>query len=488
MGVNRHISGYFVGTAITAAVGFLSVPLLLRLLGQTEFGRWALVEPVLLIGSQAALLGANWGVFKLISHDGLDAQSTYRYILRSGWLPVLIVALISALVLSIMEFSIYDSAYLFLVVSIDALLLLALATLRASHSSLAFAGTQVVRGLVLIIVLLAATYGLLNVDVVGSFLLARLATAIAALCVGIWLINRIHVTAERPVDQTEMVADLSTYKEAVRYGLPMLITALLTMILDFAGRYLVAHYLNIDLLAQYVVYTKLVSAVSLLVVTPFSLWWAAERFRRLRDNDGGRSYFPMVASAFLIVLLAAAGSLWLVFAPLLNLYAPGVPNYPEVIALLLLGVVFAGMAYPLNIGLLNEGKTHKNIYAVAIGASAHLTLCLVLIPPLGMLGAATATMVGYFVYMVAFAVLSQKNYFVPFAYRKMFFIAAIAIIALLTIIYILPGKNILELAVRVIAFLFVLGLIGWPVYSGLAKHKINLLVDTGGSSVLTSDE
>ena len=488
MGASRHISGYFVGTAITAAVGFLSVPLLMRLLGQTEFGRWALVEPVLLVGSQAALIGTNWGVFKLISHDGLGAQSSYRQVIKSGWSLILLVAIISALLLGAMGFSLYEGAYLSLVVFVDALLLLALATLRASHSSTAFAGTQVIRGLVLVAVLFAALYGFFGLNNVSGVLLARLATGIAALCMGVWLISRILVTTERRVDQVKSTIDQGIYKEAVRYGLPMLITALLTMILDLASRYVLANYLNLELLAQYVIYTKLVSAVSLLVVTPFSLWWAAERFRRLRDDDGGRSYFPIVANAFLIVILGAAGSLWLVFAPLLNLYAPGVPNYPEVTALLLLGAVFAGMAYPLNIGLLNEGKTHKNIYAVVIGAATHLTLCLFLIPPLGMLGAATATMVGYFVYMVAFAVLSQQNYFVPFSYRRMLLIAAIATMALSTIIYIIPGKNYLELAVRIIAFLCVLALIGWPVYSGFAKYRIKLLADTGGPSVLTPDE
>lgn len=467
----RHISSYTLSTAVTAITGFLSVPLLLRLLGQAEFGRWALVEPVLLVGAQVALMGVNWGVIKLVSHDRLGAHFAYLKIVKSGWTLLVLFALISAVTLGAMGFSLHDSVYLCVVVFIDALLLLIVATLRASESSSAFAGTQVLRGLTLITILVAAVYGIFRISEVGSVLQARLATGIVSLSLGAWLVDQIRASTEQRVGRENMIAEKDVYRNAVRYGLPMLATALLTMILDFASRYLLAAHLDLALLGQYVIYTKLVSALSLLVVTPFSLWWATERFRRLREVDGGRRYFPLVASAFLIVLLAGAGSLWLVSRPLLELFAPGVPYDPSVTALLLLGAVFAGMAYPLNIGLLNEGKTHKNIYAVLIGATVHLILCIVLIPPFGMLGAASATMLGFFVYMAAFALLSQKTYFVPFAYGKMFLTAAIVAVALLVIAYTIPGGDLAGLVTRVLVFLSVLGFVGRPVYTGFARYN-----------------
>lgn len=465
----KHFAGYLIGAGATALLGFLSVPLLVRLLGEAEFGRWALVEPILLMGAQAALLGTNWGVIKLVAHDRLAPFSTFYRILARGWIAAVLVAMVSGCILLAMGFPLADGALISALVFVDGVFLLSLAALRATNSSFAFSGVQILRALVVISLLTAALFGVLHLTQVGDVLQLRLVAGMAALSLATILIRTgSHGDGLR---QGSNRSTAEMHREAVRYGLPMLITALLTMVLDFASRYLVAAYLDLVLLAQFVIYTKLVSAVSLLVITPFSLWWAAERFRRIRDLDGGRRYFPLVASAFLIVLLAASGSLWLSAEPLMAIFAPGIPNRPVITALLLAGAVFAGMAYPLNIGLLNEGKTSKNVYAVLAGALTHLVLCTLLIPPLGLLGAAIATAFGYFVYMVAFAKLSQRHYFVPFAYGELCRIAALATVALFMISSAIPAGDVVGSAVRVAMFIGALCILGWPVYIRIYRYR-----------------
>ena len=68
----RQAGGYALASAVMAATAFFTVPFLVRLLGQSEFGRWAIVEALLVAGAPLALLGTNWGVLKQIAHDHLD--------------------------------------------------------------------------------------------------------------------------------------------------------------------------------------------------------------------------------------------------------------------------------------------------------------------------------------------------------------------------------------------------------------------------------
>ncbi|MBF0231581.1 MAG: polysaccharide biosynthesis C-terminal domain-containing protein [Desulfamplus sp.] len=473
----KHIKNYLIGSLIMAAVGIFSVPLLVRLLTQTEFGRWALLEPLLLIGSQLALLGLSSGIIKLISLDGLVPWVATRAILKTGWLPAFLVAISCAFIVRYVGYSLREALYLFLAILTDAFVMIVMNALRASHASFAFGATQSVRGVLSITPLIAAIYGVLNVDEVSDVLIIRLVSGTLASWLGFWLMRRIQSASDPPIEQTRPMKDMEVYWVALCYGFPLLVTALLTLTMDYFSRYLLAAYIDIALLAQYVVYTKFVSGFSLIIVTPFSLWWPTERFRRLRKSDGGRGYFSWVALIFLMVLLAAAGTVWLVSGFLLVLFAPSMPDFPMLIGLLLLGAVFAGMAYPLNVGLLNEGKTHYNIYTTLIGAIANILLCVALVPRFGMIGAASATMLSYFVYTLIILFLSQKVYYVPFAYNKMLLLGAGAVGILQLVAYFIPSTEYPSLMARIFLFLLGLFLMSLPLYYKLYRWKRGL----GGS-------
>jgi len=462
----KDISMYFLATGAMSISGFILVPLLVRLLSLDEFGRWTLIEPILVVGAPLALLGASWGVFKQVAHDGLPPSLICRRLLPAAQPMMIAVAALAAFVLAELGFSITVAICMGVTVWLEALLILETESLRAANMALAFMLTQILRATVLIGLLGAAMYGWFALVKVGDVIQVRLLVAIVAACAAaVFLRIKLgsggtNESAQHNVGQEKMSSS-ALYRDAIKYGAPLLVVSLLTMLLQFSDRFIIKAYFDYNALAHYYVYVKITSAISLLVVTPFSLWWPNERFRQRKLPDGGRGFFPQVAMIFLTILLAASGSLWLITDWLLPFFAPGIPFNPAVILLLLFGGILAAMAYPLNVGLLDEGQTHKNIYAVLWAAIANITLALILIPKFQLVGAAWANLLGYAVYLMTFSHFSQRVFPVAFPYGRMFVQTCLALMFLWGFSSIIPGDSATDSGVRLAFYLCTLFIASW---------------------------
>ena len=463
----KNIGMYFLATGAMAISGLFSVPLLVRLLSLDEFGRWTLVEPVLAVAAPLSLLGASWGVFKQVSHDGIAPGLICRQLLPVAQPVMIAVAALSAIVLVRLGFSITTATYMAVTVWIEGVLILEIAALRAANMAFSFMIAQIIRAGALVGLLGAAIYSWIVVVKVEDAIQVRLSVAVlVAVVAAVCLLIRVGAGSadggsSQDSPRHDMKRSLSLYRDAIRYGAPLLVVSLLTMVLQFSDRFIINAYLDYRSLAQYFVYVKITSMITLVVVTPFALWWPSERFRQRKKADGGRKFFPRIAMNFLVVLLASSGSLWLITGWLLPFFAPGIAFNSTVILLLLFGGILAAMAYPLNVGLLDEGQTHKNIYAVLLAAIINIILALILIPKFHLIGAAWANLLGYGVYMIAFSQFSQRVFPVAFAYGRMFALTGLALMFLWGVSTLIPGNSAVISVVRMAAYLCALSIASW---------------------------
>ena len=65
----RSIGLYTLGIGVVNGVNFITAPLLIALLGNTEFARWGLLEPILLLGITLAGFGLQTGLMRMIRGD-----------------------------------------------------------------------------------------------------------------------------------------------------------------------------------------------------------------------------------------------------------------------------------------------------------------------------------------------------------------------------------------------------------------------------------
>ncbi|OHD76103.1 MAG: hypothetical protein A2V99_03560 [Spirochaetes bacterium RBG_16_67_19] len=442
-----YLPGYFISTVATATAKFFLVSLLIRNVGAEEFGRWSLFEPVVIVLSQLALLGANFGLIKQISQDKLSPSAAVKS-LSIAVQPVLAAAIILILVISgRLGLEWPGPLYLALLLSAETIYLLLFASYRATSSIMGFTVSAVLKVLAMLVVLgLALRYGWPTVRKAEDVILWSFWPSLAGVGAGL-LAVRLAPSGAFFAPGRLSPSVWRTYFDAVKYGLPLLITAFLTMVIDYAGRYILNLHVDHATLANYVVYAKISSMLELLVVTPFGIWWPTERFRELEARDGGRSFFRIVSAGLLALLLAAGGGLWILSERVILWFAPGVPFNRSVILLLLIATAARGMSYPLNIGALKAGKTHWNIYSVLAAAVINLLLSFMLIPSHGLIGAACATMLSYFCYTVFLALISQRLHPVPFPYLTMLVLIVISLLLLIAIQRFLTGLPVFPKAI-----------------------------------------
>jgi O-antigen/teichoic acid export membrane protein len=419
---------YFVSTFSTVAISFFSTPLLIRTLEIREFGRWALVEPFQMVLSQSMLLGVNHGVIKALNLDKFILSKTFRRLGVAAQPALVLFSVAGGGVLSGIGFSPGEAVLFGAVCYFEATLLFILYTFRGGHLAYGYSVGSVTRSLVFLALLaLDGTewIGGYRVDRLVDVLFIRWIAASAGVLAGLSVGMRERRSLKEEVFDIPGRWDL--YRDSIRYGMPLMVTGLLTMVVTYADRYVLKQYFDYRSLVEYVVHLKIAAVLNPMIMAPFSIWWPTERFRRMEDPDGGSSFFRRLTYLLLASYLFVGGGIWLFSPWIIRWFAPDIPLQPWILLVLICSMVFMGMGPPMNVGLLNKGKTHLNIYAVLVGAIFQLAACLLVIPRYGALGAAAATALSFLFYTGILNYISQKVYRVPFAYGSMALIFSLGV-------------------------------------------------------------
>lgn len=416
-------------TLITAAATYLTVPVLIRLLGLEGFGRWSLLEPIVLAGAVLILLGIEHGAIKQIAHDRLPPSIVVGRLMATALVPA---ALISAGILlgMIPVWGVWLATWVALLILAEGLLTLLTTSCRAADLAGGYALGQGGRAVLFLAVLVSGlAWPLWSVDTVEAVVIVRLCiVATLALCLAVLLRARLR-WAHR------------AYGDAVHYGGFILLTGLLATVVEAGDRYVLAWFADPAAVGAYVIHVKLASIVGQGITTPFMLWFPVERFRHLRDADGGNLFFRTAAVLLLGMLLATAGAVWLAGPLLTLLMAPGVLFDPVVSGWILAATVAVGMGYPMNVGLLKPGLTHRNVFPSLLAAPISIGLAFALVPGWGMEGAAIAKTSGAVAALVILTTLSQQAHRVDFAYGRMIGLVGAATVLILIIDRTVPGAG-----------------------------------------------
>jgi O-antigen/teichoic acid export membrane protein len=198
------------------------------------------------------------------------------------------------------------------------------------------------------------------------------------------------------------------------FGLPMMPALLGRKVLEIADRYMIPVYHDLDTLGIYVMAAKVAAIVEALVLVPFLYAWQPFFYERAGDPGAPRvfaraTHAVMLALATLVLALTAGRD---VILDLLGhgRFAAAGPMVP----VLLLAVACNGLQYCVSAGIHLTRRLVPEMGIMLGAAALNLVLNVVLIPPLGGMGAAIATLAAYAAYLVGTFVLAQRVY--PISY------------------------------------------------------------------------
>jgi O-antigen/teichoic acid export membrane protein len=219
------------------------------------------------------------------------------------------------------------------------------------------------------------------------------------------------------------VFDKKLWKKMMIYALPLLIAGLAGMTNETIDRILLKHLLlNTAMAASelglYGAFYKL-SIIMILFIQTFR--FAAEPFFFAQEKEGNsRKIYADVMKYFTIIMVIIFLGVTIFYDVIKGFL--GTEYHDErgflVVSILLLANLFLGIYYNLSIWYKLTEKTKYGAYLSIFGAIITLSLNFILIPVLGFVGCAWATLVCYFSMMVASYYLGKRHFSVPYQVKR----------------------------------------------------------------------
>ena len=217
--------------------------------------------------------------------------------------------------------------------------------------------------------------------------------------------------------------DKKLWKKMMIYALPLLIAGLAGMTNETIDRILLKHLLpNTDMAASelglYGAFYKL-SIIMILFIQTFR--FAAEPFFFAQEKEGNsRKIYADVMKYFTIIMAIIFLGVTIFYDVIKGFL--GSEYHDErgflVVSILLLANLFLGIYYNLSIWYKLTEKTKYGAYLSIFGAIITLSLNFTLIPVLGFVGCAWATLVCYFSMTVASYYLGKRHFSVPYQVKR----------------------------------------------------------------------
>lgn len=181
--------------------------------------------------------------------------------------------------------------------------------------------------------------------------------------------------------------------------------------------------------------------INALLVAPFSLAWGAAYWEIAKRPDA-KVAFRRVLSAFVVIAAFVATGLATLGTDAVRWFtAPGFELARFVIPFSAFAYVGYGMYTILTTGLNLESETRRVPLVIGTAAVANVVLNLVLIPPLGFMGAAIGTLLSYGLLALLAGVVTQRVY--PVAWDVPRVLAPLAIGGILSAAALLGPDNLL---------------------------------------------
>lgn len=427
----------FLGIILTKACGFLRQLLVIRMLSPEYYGLFVLAFTIVNFTATVAFLGMYQGAQRFIAYNiGRDDYPKVKGTIQSS---IIIATATSVLfMILVMVFS-SSLAGFFRKPELNSLLLIMAPTIPL----------QIV-GMMLTAYFLGlhkpapkvwiedVGFGLVSVIAIYiSLLIARSlyspAIAILATYILVSLVSIYIFRSRFPLDLSAMQASPVT-KKLLYFSLPLFLYAALYIVMGNVDTIVVGHFMNSDqvgfynaaflLMSVIPIFFGAVSLIYLPVATSLEAKRAHDESLRLYQSST-RWSFILGLPLFLTLFLFPAQTLSLLFGGRYTVAATA-------LWVLSLGAFINTLLGPNNSALVACGETKMVLYGSVAAAAIDIILCLLLVPRIGILGAAIATASALGVSNITYSFLLfirhkmqpfEKNYLITIVFMIAFGIA-----------------------------------------------------------------
>jgi O-antigen/teichoic acid export membrane protein len=220
-----------------------------------------------------------------------------------------------------------------------------------------------------------------------------------------------------------LLVDRSLLRRLMRFGLPTMPAELSLYLLNFVDRIIIVHSAGSAAAGQaaaglYSLAVKFAQGVNVLV-RGFQLAWPPLAYS-IRDDDEARRAYAVIVTWFVAGCAFVVTGLWLLSRWIVRaLAAPEFFGSYKAIGLVATGVTLYALYMVLVVILGRTGRTEFNFPATLAALAANIVLNLLLVPPLGIVGAGLALVASYLVVLALMYGFTQRLFPVPYQWGRL---------------------------------------------------------------------
>lgn len=371
------------------AISFILAPLYSYFLTTSEYGTMDLITTTAGLVMPLICLDIYEAAFRFASDDNYDEKtvfsSSFSLSFTFSILAVIIVSVLKAFfnIPDLVTFSIYASA-------IDANYMVLSQFARGRGRMKVFAFSGVVNSLftlgfnaIFLILMRLGLYGWMV-----TYIIAKLIA-----CVYVF----VRIRAWKSFSLKCISKDF--YKEAIKYGLPLLPTTSMWWVMNASDRYMIALFIGTAANGIYAVANKLPALLSVFE-NIFYQAWQTSAINAVDDKEKDK-FYSNVFKNYLIVLTMGVLGLLIILRPIvIYLFEKSYASAWAASAILVIGVMIHALSGNLGIFYSVFKKTTGALTSSAAGAATNIVLNYIFIPKFGIMAAATTTFIGYVVVMI----------------------------------------------------------------------------------------
>jgi O-antigen/teichoic acid export membrane protein len=396
----RHVSHYLGGRVCLMLLGFASFPILTRVLSVADYGAMSLVLKVLLLLTVLGKFGLQNSVQRFYAEEGAspDKNLSMRYystLFFGAGASGALFALLFVLAVFFSPASLLEARlrHLFLLVAVlivvRALQPMLIGFLRAEGKTKAYNAIEI--AIKAATILLACTLLLFWRRTLDVFFGSVIAAEIAGVIAVAWYLRRRHLIALSAVDW-------EYFRKAAVFALPLIGYELASVVLDSGDRLLVQHYMGSQALGYYSAAYNVSTYVEEALMVPISLalfpiymkLWVE------RGKQETQAFLSHSLNGFLALAVGVACVVLLTSRDVIILLASSkFQDAYQLLPVLAIGLLIYAVHIFLNAGLLIYKKTAAMTRLVVSACAINILLNVVLIPIIGLQGAAIATLISY---------------------------------------------------------------------------------------------
>jgi O-antigen/teichoic acid export membrane protein len=219
--------------------------------------------------------------------------------------------------------------------------------------------------------------------------------------------------------------DVGTLRRMFRFGLPTMPAELSLYSLQFIDRILLVRLAGLAEAGLYALAVRFAQGVNVLV-RGFQLAWPPLAYS-VEDDAEAKRVYAIIVTWFTAICAFMVVGFWLLARWIVRLLAaPEFFESFEAIGLLATGVTLYALYLVLVVVLGRTGRTEFNLPATGIATAGNVVLNLVLIPPLGIVGAGLALVGSYVIVLALMYLFTQRLFPVPYEWGRLALITGVA--------------------------------------------------------------